>query len=95
MKDARDIIIRPVITEKGTQSMTQSKYTFEVTVDSNKPEIKRAVEELFKVRVRNVNTINVVGKKRRIGWQEGKKKDWKKAIVTLEEGDTIPLFEGV
>lgn len=95
MKDPRDIIYRPIITEKGTENMTLGKYAFEVDLNANKSEIKKAVEELFKVHVVDVNTMRVSGKMRGLGRFKGKRKDWKKAIVTLREGDTIPLFEGV
>ncbi len=95
MKDARDIIIRPIMTERGTEEMNESKYIFEVAKDANKPLVKKAVEELFKVRVVNVNTITIRGKRRGFGRYSGMRKDWKKAIVTLREGDSIPLFEGM
>lgn len=95
MRDPRDIIIRPIITEKGTKGMTENKYTFEVTIDANKHIIKKAVEDLFKVEVVRVNTMMVGGKIRGFGRNVGRRKDWKKAIVTLREGDSIPLFEGV
>jgi large subunit ribosomal protein L23 len=94
MKDSRDIVIRPIITERGSDSMSIGRYTFEVAMDSNKPEIKKAVEDLFKVRVEDVNTIIVKGKKRGFGRLMGKRKNWKKAVVSLREGDSIPLFEG-
>ncbi|MEA1913142.1 MAG: 50S ribosomal protein L23 [candidate division WOR-3 bacterium] len=95
MKDPRDIIIRPIITEKGTEFIAKGEYAFEVATFANKPQIKKAVEELFKIHTINVNTITVKGKKRGIGRFKGKRKNWKKAIVTLREGDSIPLFEGV
>jgi large subunit ribosomal protein L23 len=87
------IIIRPLITEKNTTLMEYNKYSFEVARESNKPQIKRAIENIFNVSVVNVRTINVRGKKRRRGREFGYQKDWKKAIVTLVEGDTIDLFE--
>ena len=95
MRDSRDIIIRPIITEKGTEEMGQGRYIFEVGKGANKHLIKKAVEELFKVQVVNVNTMTVRGKYRGFGRFTGTSKDWKKAIVTLREGDSIPLFEGV
>ncbi|MCD6400204.1 50S ribosomal protein L23 [candidate division WOR-3 bacterium] len=95
MNDPRKIIIRPHITEKITISREQSKYAFEVHRSATKLGIKKAVEELFKVTVLDVNIINVKGKTRRIGRIQGRKKNWKKAIVTLKPGDTIPLFEGM
>jgi large subunit ribosomal protein L23 len=94
MKDSRDIVIRPIITERGSDSMSIGRYTFEVSIDSNKPQIKKAVEDLFKVHVVDVNTIIVKGKKRGFGRLMGKRKNWKKAVVSLREGDSIPLFEG-
>lgn len=91
-----EIIVRPVITEaSSTLQYEQNRYTFEVATDANKPEIRRAIEELFDVRVRKVRTMNYRGKKRRVGRQEGRKRDWKKAIVELAEGDTIDVFEGI
>ncbi|MEO0293742.1 MAG: 50S ribosomal protein L23 [candidate division WOR-3 bacterium] len=93
-KDYRDIVIRPIITERANLAMSLGKYVFEVAMDSNKHEIKKAVEELFKVHVEEVNTVIVKGKRRGFGRSLGKKKDWKKAIVSLREGESIPLFEG-
>lgn len=87
------IIIRPLITEKNTNLMEFNKYSFEVTRDSTKPQIKQAVENIFNVAVLHVHTLNVRGKKRRRGREFGYQRDWKKAIVTLAEGDTIDLFE--
>jgi len=94
MKDYRDIVIRPIITERGNDSMSIGRYTFEVSIDSNKLQIKKAVEDLFKVNVVDVNTMIVKGKLRGIGRFKGKRKNWKKAVVSLREGDSIPLFEG-
>ncbi|NLM38496.1 MAG: 50S ribosomal protein L23 [Firmicutes bacterium] len=94
--DARDIIIKPIITEKSTSLMaSENKYTFQVDLRANKTEIKQAVEELFKVKVRNVNTMRMTGKTRRMGRFEGKTSNWKKAVVTLEPGHTIEVFEGL
>ena len=93
MKDARDIIKRPIITEKSYDLMTQGKYTFEVDKNANKIEIKKACETLFEVKVAKVNVINVRPKKRRVGRYEGFKPSMKKAIVTLAEGQTIEQFE--
>jgi len=92
--DSRDILIRPIITERGSNSMAIGKYTFEVYIDANKHQIKKAVEELFKVRVMDVNTIIIKGKVRGFGRSKGKRKNWKKAVVSLREGDSIPLSEG-
>ncbi len=93
MKDARDIIKRPIITEKSYDLMTQNKYTFEVDKKANKIEIKKACESLFEVKVAKVNIINVRPKKRRVGRHEGFTPSMKKAIVTLAEGQTIEKFE--
>ncbi len=94
-KDPRDIIIRPVVSEKSyDQANHAGKYTFEVAPDSNKIEIRRAIEQQFSVRVQAVNTLWVRGKKRRLGrLPQGQTKRWKKAVVTLVAGDTIAIFE--
>jgi large subunit ribosomal protein L23 len=98
--NAHKIIIRPVITEKNTRLGEISKYVFEVAMDSNKIEIKKAIEELFDVAVKDVNIVNVRGKLRRRrtrqGITEGYTRDWKKAIVTLTpDSKPIEIFEGV
>ncbi len=95
MKEARDIIIRPLISEKSTDLMEDNKYTFIVDSDANKIEIKQALEEIFGVQVKSVNTANFKGKKKRLGrFPEGKTASWKKAIITLAEGSKpIELFE--
>ncbi|SHF09625.1 LSU ribosomal protein L23P [Caldanaerobius fijiensis DSM 17918] len=91
-----DIIIRPIITEKSMNLMGDKKYTFEVARDANKIEIKKAVEELFGVKVEKVYTMNIRGKKKRVGRYEGKKPDWKKAIVKLTpDSKTIEFFENI
>ncbi|MGD9140003.1 MAG: 50S ribosomal protein L23 [bacterium] len=96
MKNARSIIIRPLVTEKGSQIREQeNKYLFSVAMTANKIEIKRAVEEIFNVKVKSVKTATVHGKVKRLGVYEGKRPDWKKAVVTLEAGQTIDLFEQV
>ncbi|MCS6938429.1 MAG: 50S ribosomal protein L23 [Roseiflexaceae bacterium] len=92
--NAHQIIIRPLITEKNTNLMQFNKYSFEVDRNATKPQIKRAIEEIFNVRVTAVHTMNVRGKLRRRGRFSGYTSDWKKAIVTLAEGDRIDLFEG-
>ena len=92
--DARDILIRPLITEKSTQLMEEGKYVFVVAKKANKIEIAKAVAEVFKVKVAKVNTVNVTGKKKRMGRTEGKRPDYKKAIVKLAPGETIEFFEG-
>jgi large subunit ribosomal protein L23 len=96
MIDYYGILRKPLITEKSN-SMKDSlnQITFEVAIRANKIEIKKAVEKLFKVHVVRVHTINFQGKKKRMGKSQGKKPDWKKAIVTLREGELIEFFEGV
>lgn len=95
MKLAREIIIKPVVTEKSVDLMQENKYCFKVAKDANKIEIKNAIEEIFKVSVVNVNTVNVHGKMKRMGRYQGRTASWKKAIVTLREGDSIEVFEGL
>lgn len=95
MKLAREIVIKPVVTEKSVDLMQENKYCFKVAKDANKIEIKKAVEEIFKVTVTNVNTVNVHGKLKRMGRTQGKTASWKKAVVTLREGDSIEVFEGL
>ncbi len=90
----RTIILEPVVTEKATKSKEQSKYVFRVRKKANKCQIRRAVEEIFKVKVESVNTQLVKGKTKRLGRFEGQRPDWKKAVVKLKEGK-IELFEGV
>lgn len=95
MKEPHEIIRRPLITEKSTQQKEENRqYVFEVDPRANKIEIKEAVEQLFKVKVLKVRTLNVLGKIKRLGRRYGKRPDWKKAIVTLREGDRIDFFEG-
>ena len=91
--EAREIIIRPLITDKSTTLMAEGKYVFEVAKAANKIEIAKAVSEIFKVKVADVNTINVEGKKKRMGRFVGKRSDFKKAIVKLAAGETIEFFE--
>ncbi|SHJ06044.1 50S ribosomal protein L23 [Desulfofundulus thermosubterraneus] len=95
MKNPRDILKRPVITEKSMSLLADNKYTFIVDPHANKVEIKKAVEELFKVKVEKVNTMRVKGKTKRVRNIVGRRPDVKKAIVTLRKGDKIELFEGV
>ena len=93
---SHDIIRRPVITEKTMTAMAENKYTFIVHIDSNKSQIKRAVEEVFGVKVANVQTIRTLGKTKRMGVHVGKRADYKKAIITLAEGSKgIEFFEGL
>lgn len=90
-----DIIRQPLITEKGTMASEFNQVIFEVPLEASKPEIKQAVEELFKVKVEAVNTLRVKGKVKRFRGHLGKRKDWKKAIVTLAEGDMIDVTTGL
>jgi len=95
MKEAHQIIRRPLVTEKSTQQKEKNnQYAFEVDPKANKIEIQSAVERLFKVKVFQVRTSSVLGKVKRLGRKYGKRPDWKKAIVTLKEGDRIDFFEG-
>ncbi len=95
MKNSYDIILKPVITEKTVAMMEEGKYTFKVAKGSNKFEIKNAIQDIFKVNVVNISTMNVRGKVKRMGRSEGKTSSWKKAIVTLKEGQQIEVFEGL
>ena len=93
---AQDIIIRPIITEKSMIGATEKKYTFEVAKKANKIEIAKAVEEIFGVKVASVNTINVRGRLRRQGRNQGYTRAWKKAYVTLtQDSKEIEFFEGM
>jgi large subunit ribosomal protein L23 len=95
--NAWDVLKRPLITEKGTDRQAQlNQYTFEVALEANKNQIKEAVELAFKVTVTDVHTMNVRGKMRRVGRHKGYTHNWKKAIVTVQQGQTIgEFFEGV
>lgn len=101
MKAAQDIILAPIVTEKSMDGMTAKKYTFKVAKKANKIEIAKAVEELFDVEVICVNTVNVRGKYRRMGMNEGYTASWKKAVVTLnpepngKKKSTIEFFDGM
>jgi large subunit ribosomal protein L23 len=90
----RDVLIRPLVTEKTSGMMQDNKYTFEVALKATKTEIRQAVETIFKVKVIDVKTIRVGGKVKRMGASVGRTSDYKKAIVKLAEGNTIPVFEG-
>ena len=92
MKDARSIIIRPIITEHSYDMIEMNKYTFEVARDANKIEIAKAVEEIFGVTVKKVNTLNVKPKKKRVRYIAGYTRTWKKAMVTIAPGETIEIF---
>jgi large subunit ribosomal protein L23 len=91
--DATQVIIRPVVSEKTYVLATAGKYTFRVHADAHKTQIKQAVEELFDVKVLGVATMSVTGKPKRRGYTSGNRRSWKKAIVQLREGDTIPIFQ--
>ncbi len=96
MKNLYAVIRRPIITEKGNlQKELNNKVTFEVHPDATKQEIKTAVEKFFKVRVLNVHSLNQRGKVKRVGRFLGKRRNWKKAIITLGPNDQIEFFEGV
>lgn len=94
MADARDIIVRPIVSEKSFDMIEHGRYTFEVAKSSSKPQIAAAIEEIFSVTVTKVNTMNVMGKPRRLRHSKGKTRSWKKAVVTLKQGDSIEIFEG-
>ncbi len=88
-------IVRPLITEKSSAAyQDRGEYTFEVHPDATKPQIRTAIETLFGVKVTGVWTLNVRGKEKRMGKSVGHRPNWKKAIVTLRDGDTIEIFEG-
>ena len=96
MKMVQDIIIKPIITEASMDALAEKKYTFKVAADATKPEIAKAVEEMFKVDVLCVNTINMKKKPKRLGVHFGYTSEWKKAIVTLKpDSNTIEFFEGL
>jgi large subunit ribosomal protein L23 len=90
----RDILLRPVVSEKSYGLLDEGKYTFVVAPDANKTQIKQAVEEVFRVKVTGVNTLNRQGKRRRTRFGWGKRADTKRAIVTLADGDRIDIFGG-
>jgi large subunit ribosomal protein L23 len=92
--DPRDILIAPVVSEKSYGLLDENKYTFLVQPDANKTQIKQAVEAVFQVKVANVNTINRQGKRKRTRHGFGKRKDTKRAIVSLAEGERIDIFGG-
>ncbi|MBQ8551567.1 MAG: 50S ribosomal protein L23 [Clostridia bacterium] len=96
MKTVHDIIVKPIITEASMDAAQNKKYTFKVMVDATKAEIAAAVEELFKVDVESVNTINMKKKPKRLGYHQGYTSEWKKAIVTLKpDSKTIEFFDGM
>ena len=96
MKTPHDIILRPVLTEKSYDGMADKKYAFEVAIDANKTEIKKAIETIFEVKVAEVNTMRTIGKMKRQGRTQGRRPEVKKAYVTLTEASkTIEFFEGM
>ena len=94
-RELADLILKPIITEKGTIQMELNKYVFDVLPKATKPDIRAAIESLFDVTVIKVNTLKLPRKKRRVGRFEGYKAQYKRAIVTLKEGDSIALFPDV
>ena len=91
--DVNDIIIRPVVSEKTTEMMGENKYVFRVSLKANKLMIRRAINEIFGVKPEKINIIRVRGKEKRLKYRTGKKSAWKKAIVTLQPGHKIEIFE--
>ena len=94
-RDLADLILKPIVTEKATLLLEDNKYVFDVLPTATKPKIKEAIESLFDVKVVKVNTLNLPRKKRRVGRFIGYKPQYKRAIVTLQEGDAIELFPEV
>ncbi len=94
IRDHRDILLAPVVSEKSYGLLDENKYTFVVAPDANKTEIKIAVEQVFGVKVTSVNTINRIGKRRRTRYGWGKRADSKRAIVSVAEGQRIDIFSG-
>lgn len=90
--EAREIIIRPIISERSYDVMENNVYTFEVHKNANKIEIAKAIEQIFDVKVVKVNTLNVKPKPKRMRYNSGKTRSWKKAMVTLQAGDSIEIF---
>ena len=93
MRNALDIIIKPIVTEKSNDELGIGKYTFEVVKDATKTEIRQAVEQLFQVKVKDVNTLIMEGKKKRHGVHVGKRPDWKKAIVRIDTNPKPEIFK--
>jgi large subunit ribosomal protein L23 len=92
--DSRQVVIRPVVSEKSYALIAQNKYTFRVHPDAHKTQIRQAVEDIFDVTVTDVRTMQMKSKPKRRGWTAGMTRSWKKAIVELAPGDRIELFEG-
>ena len=96
MRDAREVVIRPLVTERSTElGEDQNAYTFVVAKEANKIEIRQAIERLFSVKVASVRTMNYRGKWRRVGRSQGRRAAFKKAIVKLAEGERIDVYEGI
>jgi len=96
MTYAYDIIIKPIISEQSMDQLADRKYTFQVKKSANKVQIKQAIEEIFGVKVESVNTLNMMGKMKRMGRNEGRRPSWKKAIVKLTaDSKTIEFFDGM
>ncbi len=93
MRSNRDVILAPVVSEKSYGLIDEGRYTFEVHPKSNKTQIKQAVEDIFDVKVRSVNTLNRAGKRKRFGLTQGRRRNSKRAIVTLADGESIDIFE--
>jgi len=95
VSNAYKVLVKPLVTEKGANFATANKYLFEVAHDTNKVEIKKAIEDVYGIKPTDVNVMNVLGKANGFFRIKGKRKDWKKAIVTLPEGKSINVYEGV
>jgi len=95
MTSPKTILIHPIISEKSVKDKEYNKYSFKVSWDSNKSEIKKAIEDKFKIKVNKVNTINVPAKKRRLGKYIGKTSQWKKIIVTVKKGQSIKELDNI
>jgi large subunit ribosomal protein L23 len=93
--DARDIILKPLISEKAVAKMGEGKYSFKVRLDANRTQIKDAIQLIFGVTVLGVNTMRQHGKVKKVGKFQGRRSDWKKAVVQLKAGDSIKVFEGL
>jgi large subunit ribosomal protein L23 len=92
--NSRSVLIKPIVSEKSYELLAANKYTFRVHESSNKTQVRQAVEEIFGVRVTGVRTVWVKAKPKKRGWTTGKRRRWKKAVVTLHQEDSIELFEG-
>lgn len=90
-----DVIKKPLITEKAVRGKEFGQYVFAVAIQATKTDVKRAVETLFKVKVDAIQTLRVPGRAKRVGRHQAMTSDWKKAVVTLKQGQSIELFEGV